>query len=268
MTEHPQKPKRKPKPKQKRKAAPQTYRKFILAALALLFINGLVVAFALLSDRSSYPTSLDLTRTAIVGTNCTLEMRLVTSDAPDAINATCMAVFSASETAAVRFMPTLTPFPTFTPTPERQAEYMECSWQWATDSLPELSAQIQNVINGNGITGVTVEAAAYGENCIPSVEDATGYFAAMETDFGVTAQIADLNDAETMGNILADVLAVLADFPPENTPGPNPGRITFIFSTPQQERRQFTAYYTEAVEAVQNGLRGAELLDTLGGLPE
>lgn len=146
---------------------------------------------------------------------------------------------------------------TITPT----VPYEACGWQWATQSLPDLSTQVQAALESAGLDNVTARAEAYGENCI-SAENEVLRFAAMQTDFRITVEVESLADAERLGTLLEKILIVLDGFPTESTPGPNPGYVGVTFTAGTEELNLwFTATDGESARAL--GLRGAALLEEL-----
>ncbi len=137
----------------------------------------------------------------------------------------------------------------------------QCAYVWARQALPELSAQVQQAFDEAGMSGVTAHAGAYGENCV----DAQGnvvYFATLETDFYVTLKVADLTDTENLGNILEDVLIVLDGYPPDETPGPQPGYIAIAFQAGEDLLNLWFSV-TAGEDARKHGLRGSALFDAL-----
>ncbi len=156
---------------------------------------------------------------------------------------------------------TSTPFPpALTPT-ATEYPYEQCGWNWATQPLPDLSAQVQSAMEAAGLKDVTAIAEAYGEDCL----DANGNpvrFAAMETDFRITVQVALLTDRESLGNLLEQILVVLDQFPASVTPGPQAGYVGVTFQSKDDELRLwFLMEDGESARAL--GLRGAALLDKL-----
>jgi hypothetical protein len=155
---------------------------------------------------------------------------------------------------ATPLLPTLTPTATEVP-------YEQCAWNWATKSLPELSAQVQSAMEAAGLTGVTAVAEAYGENCITASGE-VARFAAMETDFRITIQVDALDNREALGTLLEKILVTLDGFPTETTPGPNPGYVGVTFQSGDDSLRLwFPIIEGESARAL--GLRGAALLDKL-----
>ncbi len=148
-----------------------------------------------------------------------------------------------------------------TETPSAEAGYTQCAWNWATQSLPEVSAAVQSAMDAAGLTGVTASAEAYGENCITG-EGVVDHFAAMETDFRIRVEAPSLTDAAALGDLLERILVVLDAFPPGVTPGPNAGYVGVTFQAGSDELRLwFTVVDGESARAL--GLHGAALLDEL-----
>ena len=153
------------------------------------------------------------------------------------------------------------PGPTAPVTETPGAGYTQCAWNWATQPLPELSAQVQSALEAAGLTGITASAEAYGENCITAT-GVVDHFAAMETDFRITVQVASLSDLEALGALLEQILVVLDTFPPGATPGPNAGYVGVAFQTGNEDLNLwFTAYDGESARAL--GLHGSALLEKI-----
>lgn len=141
--------------------------------------------------------------------------------------------------------------------------YEGCSWQWATESLPDLTIQLAGALEDEGIAFEWVTVSAYGENCLDS-QGNVERFAAMETDFYIQLPVDDLDDREAVGELAADVFTVIVTtFPTDVTPGPQPGTIELEF-TAGDEARVVRTQQNTAVEMVRQDVRGAALLDTLG----
>lgn len=147
-------------------------------------------------------------------------------------------------------------------TPSPTAEYMQCGWSWATHPLPDLTEQVQAAITDAGLIQVTVRVVAFGEDCIPQNANTTGYFATMETDFDVQITVASLDDEAAIGEQVGAVLDVLAAFPPDATPGPQPGYIS-IHAVSESGEQYWRFSVTQAESARAAGLTGAALLATL-----
>jgi hypothetical protein len=133
-----------------------------------------------------------------------------------------------------------------------------CYFNWATQDLPELTAEVQAAMDEVGLANVTASAYAYGENCYAYDTNEVVYFATMETDFRVIAQVDDLEDTEALGNLTADILAVLNEFPPDETPGPMAGQITITF-VKGDEQVVLPVSVEVASQVVEQGITGAGL---------
>ena len=151
---------------------------------------------------------------------------------------------------------------TATATPTATVSYEQCHFNWATQPLPELSAQVEQALRLAGLPLVTAHAEAYGENCYGAETNAVLYFAVMETDFRVTLEVDDLSDGPALGDLLERALVVLDGFPPGATPGPQPGYIGVTFQAGDEVLNLwFTVTDGESARAL--GLHGAALLDEL-----
>jgi hypothetical protein len=136
----------------------------------------------------------------------------------------------------------------------------ECAYVWARESLPDLSKDFEEALQevqpqANGHT------EAYGENCIDSQGNVVR-FLAMETDFYATLEVKDLGDKQALGEWIEQVLVVVAKFPVEDTPGPQPGYVGITFKAPGDELRLWFTRM-DAETALENGLQGEELFNAL-----
>ncbi len=141
--------------------------------------------------------------------------------------------------------------------------YMECGWQWATQPLPELSAQVGAAFSDAGLEGIEASAYAFGENCLDQNGE-VNRFAAMQTDFDISVTVADLSNPDGLGDLAARILDILVEgFPTDNTPGPMPGRASLTFVAGDQ-RLPLVFSIQQAADALDQGLSGADLLAALG----
>ena len=137
-----------------------------------------------------------------------------------------------------------------------------CSYNWATQPLPELSAKVQAAFNAAGLRNVRTIIEAYGENCIDSQTNQPVSFSALETDFHIIVKAPNLNDKNDLGNLLEKTLVVLDTFPPGEIPGPQPGNIFISFQTGSDEMNlMFTV--TAGKSARLQGLHAAALFEKL-----
>ncbi|MGD9317005.1 MAG: META domain-containing protein, partial [Anaerolineae bacterium] len=144
---------------------------------------------------------------------------------------------------------------------------------WNSHRLEELSERVQGALTEAGLEGAQGHAEAFGEDWYEQTGDAGASptvcnFSIMETDFYVTLPVDDLADLDGLGAEVATVLAVLDGFPPEETPGSQPGYVDIAFVSGGEGDR-LRVPVTEATQARQRGLVGAELLAALrySGLP-
>ena len=115
------------------------------------------------------------------------------------------------------------------------ANSRNCFYTWATQPLPDLTAKVQSAIDAAGLKDIQANAQAYGENCIDPQTNQPVSFATMETDFHITAEVADLTNRDDLGNLLEKILVVLDTFPAGKVPGPQPGSITVSFQAGREE---------------------------------
>lgn len=132
----------------------------------------------------------------------------------------------------------------------------ECGYQWAYEDLPALTAQFDQAIK-NLISNSASRATAFGENCV-APDGQVVRFLAMETDFHVTVVVQTLNDYDTLGNWIAQVMQVVIGFPPELIVGPKPGFVEFRFKKSSTESIGFRIPIQQYIETA-DGKSGEEL---------
>ena len=186
--------------------------------------------------------------------------------------------FQATETALVIAYQTAqhytpTPFPTLTLTASPTAiatgtltGFGGCVWQWAQQDLPDVTILAQKALDEAGLTGVTVHAQDYGENCNdPANTSRINYFATMKTDFYVDALVKNLSDGTVLADYVVKVYAALSAIPEDKLPArADVLRITFSDAT-SQSKLLFTSF-DQVRAALEKRLSGAGLLEALGGL--
>ncbi len=57
----------------------------------------------------------------------------------------------------------------------------------------------------------------------------------METDFSMTLQVGDVNNADELGGWIRQAMTVIERFPSEQLAGPQPGRVTLLFKSPTDQ---------------------------------
>ena len=141
------------------------------------------------------------------------------------------------------------------------------SMVWSSHRLEGLSQQVQGALDAAGIEGSEVTAEAYGEDWFE--QDGAGgpltlcNFSIMETDFDLRLQADSLADLDDLGALLTRALAVLDRFPPEDTPGQQPGQVSVAFVSRGGEETRIWFSVTEGVQAWEKGLEGGALLEAL-----
>jgi len=142
--------------------------------------------------------------------------------------------------------------------------YQDCAWTWASQDLQQPTSAFRGALLSDGLTLNTggTYVYAFGENCL-GPDGQVDHFAALETDFVVSTSPADPEDFAALGDYAAAVLnIILDDFGPGVVPGPQLGKVDFVFTTDTGEIHQ-SVLLTDAAAALQNGLTGAELFQTL-----
>jgi hypothetical protein len=132
----------------------------------------------------------------------------------------------------------------------------QCGWQWAYEELPELSALFDDAVKVS-IPNSSSRASAYGENCLDN-DGQVVYFLTMETDFHVTVPVETLDDYNTFGNWIAQVMQVVDGLPSNLIEGPQPGFVEFRFENGSSEFIILRVPIQEYNESA-NGKTGVEL---------
>ena len=134
-----------------------------------------------------------------------------------------------------------------------------CGYQWAYQDLPELSSSVQQSIRAFQ-PEAQAAAFAFGENCLLPDGSIAG-FTAMETDFNITLQIADLTNESDLGEWIVKVMRVIAAIPPDQTVGPRPGRVSLVFQAGSEQKA--VNFYINQFEELPQGLSNAEIFQAL-----
>jgi hypothetical protein len=147
-----------------------------------------------------------------------------------------------------------------TPTTENPCAYVE-----GRQILKNISAQLLDKLTGAALPVESARAEAYGENCV-NADGSVETFAARETDFYITLTAADLADEVVLGNLLEQTLAILDQFPVDQTPGPNPGYVGITFKA--GEKVQNLWFMQARINELRiQGLKGADLYRVLRETP-
>lgn len=137
----------------------------------------------------------------------------------------------------------------------------QCAYTWAYHDLPEISAEFQAAVKAL-VPEADAHASAFGEDCL-SADGRAVSFGAMETDFYVIIPVSDLNDNEALGNIAAQLLPILDNFPLSKVSGPKEGFLEITFRA-GEDQRFFRVPLPRGRQLREQGLRGAELIGAIG----
>lgn len=157
---------------------------------------------------------------------------------------------------------TLTDTSSITPSVTKEPSSAGMSYNWATKSLPNESALLQNSLQSLGLTFISARAEAFGENCYDSTSREAVSFATMETDFHVSVAVDSLDNKEEMGNIAYTIIKAILDFPQGTFPGPKSGYIGINYKSATSELNLwFQISFIQ--NDILNGTKGTELFDKL-----
>lgn len=145
--------------------------------------------------------------------------------------------------------------PTATDTPDVPPTYEGCAYVWASQDLPKLTKKVNDSLQAININ-ITGSAYAYGENCV--FEDGHATFGAMETDYRVRVKVNDIKDEKALGDWIAKAMEVIVKIPDDEAPGPQPGRVDFVFSKSDSDQLSMSVSI-DIYKRKATGLTGVEL---------
>jgi hypothetical protein len=153
----------------------------------------------------------------------------------------------------------------FTPevTPEATDEVFTsaCVWQWAQEPQPDLSERLNAAVAALDLpVDADLSAYAYGENCLDAGGALQGFYA-METDFVLELRTDEADD-DALGTTIAAIAPVLAEHPPDTTPGPRAGRLEVTVTSSGEVVHRLIAPYEDVIGL---DITGAAVIDALGG---
>lgn len=137
-----------------------------------------------------------------------------------------------------------------------------CGYQWASNPLPDISEEIQNMFDEAGLADLQVTAEAFGENCIRA-DGSIARFLTMQTDIRVIVAVEQVQDLAPLGEIAREILRILVNIPREQLAGPNDGYIGIQFTSQAGDILSLWFSKARAVEALQQDLDGAALVEAL-----
>jgi hypothetical protein len=164
---------------------------------------------------------------------------------------------------------TLTPNLTLAPVPastSAPAYPPDCGFAWAHEDLPDITRTTQSALDAAGMMQTRARIEAFGENCIDGQTGAVRYFSAMTTDFYFIAEVeaAELKDRAMLAAFIKPLYNIAAATPRDELPAP-PGYLDVVFTSTSGALHLRTRF-AEAQVAIRQNLKGAALLDALGGL--
>jgi hypothetical protein len=112
------------------------------------------------------------------------------------------------------------------------AQQVACAWAWNTQPLPDLTDRVQKAFSEVAMTGITVRAGYYGEDCIDPTTNEHVRFAIRQTDYHLTIQVRDVPDPNYLPYDVMNLLTVLRPFLTTDASGVPPGDITLAFRLP------------------------------------
>ena len=136
-----------------------------------------------------------------------------------------------------------------------------CFFNWARQDLPDVTAAAQAALEASNIGDVTVRAEAFGEDCIDPKTNKARYFAAMTTDFYITAKMGDVTDEAKMGEMARAAYEALIALPADNLPA-RPGYLDITYQSGDQEQR-LRVMFEQAAAPINEGLADAALFTAL-----
>jgi hypothetical protein len=176
----------------------------------------------------------------------------------DPLNLTATAIISGAtqSTIALASNPELALTPTATRTPAP----CQLSIIW---NRPQSVNEIKAAFEESGVPIDTVEIIIKG---IGQAEHCNAPFYPLNGQIAIGVSVEDLSDEAHLIILISDMLAVLSRFPPsEDIYGPEPARLFIGFHIGDVYRMVETDY-SNALSAYNEGLRGAALVEALGGL--
>ena len=150
------------------------------------------------------------------------------------------------------------------PTPD-SPKINQCAYTWTTQSLPDLTQEVQGEFNRAGFSQLEIIVEAYGESCINTLTNTATGFTVMETDFRITLEVESIQDEDSAGDTLYRIIETLLALPLETYPGIRLGyaSVRFIAGTDEKSLR-FSL--ERARKIVEQELRGKELLVELNSV--
>jgi len=136
----------------------------------------------------------------------------------------------------------------------------QCAYTWAYKDLPEISAEFKAAVKAL-LPEADGHASAFGEDCL-SADGRAVSFGAMETDFYVIIPVSDLNDNDALGNVVAQLLPIMDNFPLSKLSGPKEGFLEITFRA-GEDQRVFRIPLPRGRELREQSLSGVKLIEAI-----
>jgi hypothetical protein len=149
-------------------------------------------------------------------------------------------------------------------TPNSPTSSTDCGYQWAYQSLPELSSLLDQTVRSL-IPNSASHATAFGENCLGNNGEVIR-FIPMETDYYITITVDSLTDYQTFGNWISIVMQAVNGLPTDMIIGPKPGFVEFVLQKNESERKSFRVPIQDFA-SISNGLTGEDLFQRFMTVP-
>ncbi len=158
-------------------------------------------------------------------------------------------------------MQTATALVQITSTPEPSSHDSNCAFMWAHRDLPEAAVAAQTAFTNAGVDSIgVIRAEAYGENCMTS-DGKLSYFAAMTSDFYLTATVTHLDDTNEIAQIVKTAYNTITTLKVK-LPA-SPGYLDILMNA-DGSSKHFRAMFSQLRPLIEAGNAGAELLATGG----
>lgn len=138
----------------------------------------------------------------------------------------------------------------------------QCGYQWATQPLPDVTADLQQLLDRQNTLAVEVNAAAYGENCLLA-DGSIARFLAKQTDLYFKVPVADMEDTRNLGELTEGIILFVEEIPADALVGPNEGYIQINFTSAFGQMTSLWFQPSAGRAALNEGLKGADLFQKL-----
>lgn len=137
-----------------------------------------------------------------------------------------------------------------------------CAYTWASQPLPEVTAELQKKLIKLGVRASEVSASAYGENCVLS-DGTVDRFLIRETDLYFKSPVADFEDQELLGSITEEIILFVRDIPANSLQGLQEGYIQINFISAAGDMQSLWFQPSDGLKYLEKGLHGAGLYKKL-----